>query len=220
MKKLLTLFSMLMLMNTIATAQCTSSATTYDLTVSGNVVIGPAGPSFTFAIICAGGRLMDSANCCTRLVHVEPGGIYEAGPNAYAFVYVKSGGTFDAHGNNMFFGVSYEAGAVILNYAGPMTLCTAVVFPSGSCTATGIANQETASSVKSYPNPCNEVLYLENTFSKAAMITVYDIAGKNVMEASEITNEINVSMLAPGMYTFTISTEGHQINYGKFAIVR
>lgn len=220
MKKLLTLFSVLILTCSATYGQCTSGATSYDLTVSGNVVIGPSGPSFTFAIICAGGSLMDSAACCTRMVHIEGGGIYEAGPAAYGFVYIKSGGTFDAHGNNSFFGVNYEAGATILNYTGPMTLCPSVSFPPGSCTPTGISEQVDNMSLKVYPNPCNQYLSFENSFLKDAVITIYDITGKKMMELSSVENKINVSSLTPGMYTFSISGEGEKVVYRKFAIVR
>ena len=201
-------------------SQCTSSPSSYDLTVSSNVVIGPSGPSFTFGIVCSGGQLMDSAMCCTRMIHVEGGGIYEAGPAAYGFVYIKSGGTFDAHGNTSFFGVSYEAGATILNYTGPMTLCPVVTFPPGLCTPTAINENNSTSLLSVYPNPCNDVLHLDNNFSKDAKITIYDIAGKKVQEIVSFENEINVSMLSPGMYTFNILVEGQKASYGKFAIVR
>lgn len=203
----------------LGNAQCTSSSTSYDLTVSSNIAIAPSGPSYNAAIICSGGHLIDSANCCTRFIHIESGGIYESGPNAYAFVFIKSGGTFDAHGNSSFFGVNYEAGAIILNYSGPITLCGAVTFPAGSCSVTGISDQEIVSGVKAYPNPCVNLLHFETDFSKGALIMVYDIAGKKIMESFEIKNELNVSSLSPGMYSFVV-TEGIKTSRGKFAIAR
>lgn len=219
MKKIVTLLSILILSGSAAFAQCTSSATTYDLTVSGNTVLGPSGTQFTFALICSGGRLMDSTTCCTRLVHVETGGVYEAGPNAYAFVYVKNGGTFDAHGNNSFFGVSYETGAIILNYTGPMTLCTAVTFPPGSCTSTGIDDDAGQANIIAYPNPCNDVLYINDLVSKEGIITVYDVTGKKVFEGPIKDNKINVSHILSGMYSYSIIAEGEHLFHGKFAIV-
>lgn len=220
MKKIFTLFVSLFLSVSAYYAQCTSGATAYDLTVTGNIVLPPSGPSFTTGIVCTGGRLMDSASCCTRMVHVESGGTYEAGPMAYGFVYIKNGGTFDAHGNTMFFGVSYEAGAIILNYTGPMTLCTAVTFPPGACTPTAITENSPSVYTSVYPNPCTDVLHLENNFSKDASIKIYDITGKMVMESTAITNDITVSSLSGGMYTFAITMEGQKVSYGKFAIVR
>lgn len=220
MKKLLLSLCFLAFMYANSFAQCASSASTYDLTVTGNIVLGPTSSSFFMGIICAGGRLMDSANCCTRMVHIEAGGIYEAGPAAYAFVYIKNGGTFDAHGNNSFFGVYYEAGATILNYSGPMTLCPVVTFPPGACTPTGIIENNSTVYTSVYPNPCNDVLHLENNFSKDAAITIYDITGKIVMEYYIIINNISVSDLSEGMYTFAIEVDGNKVSYGKFAIVR
>ncbi len=220
MKKIITLFSLIFIAITCVNAQCSSGSGSYDLTVSGNVVLGPSGTPYNFGIVCGGGHLMDSAMCCTRFIHIEGGGIYEAGPGAYGMVYIKSGGTFDAHGNTMFFGVNYEAGATILNYTGPMNLCPVVSFPPGLCIPTGITETAPVLSSSVYPNPCNDVFYLENTFSKKAVISIYDISGKNTMEISSIENKINVSTLSPGMYTFSISVEGEKVSYGKFAIVR
>jgi hypothetical protein len=109
-------------------AQCTSSTSAYDLIVNSTVILPPTGPQFTFGYVCTDGLLIDSTNCCTRWIHVDSAGVYEAGPNAYGIVYLKSGATFNASGNNNFFNVYYEAGAIILSYAGPQTLCTAVTF--------------------------------------------------------------------------------------------
>ncbi len=219
MKKLLYALCFLAFVNANSFAQCTSSATSYDLTVTGNVVLGPTSSSFFMGIICAGGRLMDSANCCTRMVHIEAGGIYEAGPAAYAYVYIKNGGTFDAHGNNGFFGVYYETGAVILNYSGPMTLCSVVTFVPGACTSSGI-NEQTGITANTYPNPCSDVLFFENGFSKDAVIIINDIAGKKMMEATSFGNQLNVSVLPSGMYMLTICLKGEKLAYSRFAVVR
>ncbi len=220
MKRILTLFIAVSLSTSAFYAQCTSGATSYDLTVSGSLVLPPSGPSYSMGIVCSGGHLMDSAMCCTRFIHIEAGGIYEAGPAAYGMVYIKSGGTFDAHGNTMFFGVNYEIGATILNYTGPMTLCSVVTFPPGACTPTEIAETASEAFVSVYPNPCNDILHLENNFSNDAAIAIYDITGKLVMEHSSITNDISVSRLSSGIYTFTIARDGNTISYGKFAIAR
>ncbi len=220
MKKLITLIALALFSINGIQAQCSSGASSYDLTVNSNVVLGPTATPYTMGIVCAGGHLMDSAMCCTRFVHIEAGGVYEAGPGAYAFVYIKSGGTFDAHGNTMFFGVSYEAGATILNYTGPMTLCPSVTFPSGLCIPTEISENGNHLGVKTYPNPANDVLHLENTFSRDAIISIYDITGKVVKEVSLSETEINISALSQGMYTFSISLEGQKVSNGKFAIVR
>ncbi|MBA3972409.1 MAG: T9SS type A sorting domain-containing protein [Bacteroidetes bacterium] len=218
MKKLLTLLSILMLCCSSAFAQCTSSITFYDLTVSGNTVLGPSGTQFLSALICSGGRLMDSTSCCTRYVHIETGGTYEAGPNAYGYIYIKTGGTFDAHGNNSFFGVSYEAGATILNYTGPMSLCAAVVFPAGSCASTSISDVGDQTNINAYPNPCNDVLYLNKVPAGNPIISVYDIAGRKVMETLITGNTIDVSPILSGIYSYRISLDGQTVSIGKLAV--
>lgn len=220
MKKVITLVFLAFLSITGIQAQCTSGATAYDLTVNSMVTLAPTATPYTFGIVCAGGHLIDSAMCCTRMIHIEGGGIYEAGPSAYGIVWVKSGGTFDAHGNTSFFNVYADAGATILNYTGPLSLCSPVIFASGLCVPTGIVDNATSAVVKTYPNPANDVLRLENTFSADAIISIYDITGKMVKEVSLSESEMNVSTLAAGMYTFSISLEGQKVSNGKFAIVR
>ncbi len=220
MKKLLLSFVFMAFVSSYSNAQCASTPPLYDLTVSGSVILPPSGPSYTFGIICSGGHLIDSAMCCTRQIYIQGGGVYEAGPMAYGIVFIKNGGTFDAHGNTSFFSVNYEMGAIILNYTGPLNLCSAVTFPAGTCAPTGIAENNSEVHTSVYPNPCNDVLHLENNFSKDAAITIYDITGKIVMEYYIIINNISVSDLSEGMYTFAIEVDGNKVSYGKFAIVR
>ncbi len=222
MKKIFTL-SMILLFSAPAfiSAQCNSPATSYDLIVNTNVVIPPGGPSFISAIVCNGGNLYDSANCCTRIIHVNPGGIYQTGPQAYGMVYLKTGSTFDAHGNTNFFNIYHEAGAIILNYAGPQTLCTAVVFDSTACLTTGIPQEQVATTVV-YTDPSNEMLTIESTtVLPGAVLAIYDMTGKKVLEYSltpSAKNQVAISALASGLYTYSIT--GSLNIAGKFAVAR
>jgi hypothetical protein len=224
MKKIFTFSILLSFVATgFVSAQCTSPMSTYDLVVNSTVVIPPGGPSFTSAIVCNGGNLYDSANCCTRMAHVNTGGIYQAGPAAYGMVYLKTGATFDAHGNTNFFNIYYEAGAIILNYAGAMTLCTAVIFDTTACLTAGIPQQQVATTVI-YTDPMNEMLTIESaSVSPGTILTVFDMAGKKVLEytlSQSAKNQVAISMLPSGLYTYSITATGNPLISGKFGIAR
>jgi hypothetical protein len=220
MKKIFTLCSMLFAAGFVS-AQCTSPMSTYDLVVNTTVVIPPSGPSFTSAIVCNGGNLYDSATCCTRMAHVNTGGIYQAGPQAYGMVYLKTGATFDAHGNTNFFNVYHEAGAIILNYTGPTTLCTAVIFDTTACLTTGIPQEHLPTTVV-YADPMNEMLTIESAaVLPGAVLTVYDMTGKKVLEQTltqSAKNQVAIGALSSGLYTYAIT--GAVNLSGKFAVER
>lgn len=223
MKKTITFFSILILSGSAIYSQCTSGATSYDLTVSSYFSIGTSGPSFNMGIICSGGVLVDSANCCTRMVHVESGGAYVAGPGAYGLVYIKNGGIFDAQGNNNFFDVYYESGAMIYNYSGTMTLCSSVSFPSGGCASTGISVQEKVSEVNTYPNPSTgkfTILTQNEMFAPNNLqcLEIYNSYGEKIYqsETSELNNlSIDISSQPNGIY-FLKTTSGQKQIEVKF----
>ena len=186
-------------------AQCTSSATTYDLTVNSNVVLHPGGTSYLMGAICPGGVLLDSLACCTRMIHISAGATYEAGPMAYGIVYLKSGGTFNANGNNNFFNLYYEIGGTILNYSGPMTLCTTVSFPAPNC-STSINEETSSSGLSLYPNPSDGVFTIEKGTGNLTGIKITDVIG-NIVYQSEIVNHrstIDLCGIAKGIYFVTM----------------
>ncbi|CAN5371836.1 hypothetical protein BH11BAC1_BH11BAC1_09280 [soil metagenome] len=199
-------------------AQCTGS-TFYDLTVTDTTVFHPIGNSFNSAIICSGGVLIDSANCCTRVIHILPGGDYEAGGLAYGIVYVMNGGTFNAHGCTGFFGCYYETGATILNYPGPLSLCPSISFTASSCITGIIESKESV--LKVYPNPANDILHFENV-NAHSIIAVYNFMGQLVLK-SEIKSNVDaltISSLNNGLFSYSIYENNKLLGFGKFAIVR
>lgn len=219
MKKILSiLLSIGILYSITVNGQCTGQST-YDLTVSGTTVLHPTSSSFTSAIVCPGGVLIDSANCCTRWVHVLAGGTYTIGGSAYGMAYVKSGGTFDAHNSTLFFGVYYETGATILNYTGPITLCPSLTFTASSCT-TGI-NEPSNNIISVSYNQVNKLLNIEGTINNST-INIFDCNGKRIIEhvlLSSNANQFDVSMLNSGVYLYTIIDDKGYGSNGKFAIV-
>lgn len=62
-----------------------------------------------------------------------------------------------------------------------------------------------AEKLKIYPNPANDVVYIEGA-EKGATISLFNIAGKELTKkvASEETNEVNVSSLANGTYLLRV----------------
>lgn len=184
-------------------AQCTSPAGSYDLVVTGSTALSPSGPQFMYGYVCAGGHLLDSTNCCTRWIHVDSGGVYEAGPNAYGILYLKSGATFEAHGNTNFFNVYYETGAVILNYTGPQTLCNPVTFPSANC-AIGIDENQTAT-VHIYPNP-NSGRFTISSSLVNGHLRVYNTLGQIAHQQILTSANQQINLSNPGIYFLEITS--------------
>lgn len=204
-------------------AQCTSSPSIYNLIVTGNVSLAANGSQFLFGYVCTGGTLVDSTSCCTRYIHVESGGTYEAGPAAYGMVYLKSGATFDAHGNNNFFAVAYEAGAIILNYAGPQNLCTAIAFPTANC-VTGINDNNTEAIINVYPNPSTGLITIDVPAGfENEWITICDITGKQILKPFQMKhrfqNTLDLSSLMSGIYYYSISGKKGFITQGKLMVI-
>jgi hypothetical protein len=63
--------------------------------------------------------------------------------------------------------------------------------------------------LKLYPNPVsNGTLFIETAANAEKTIAVYDVLGKNVLNASTIENTVNVSSLRAGIYMVNITEEG------------
>jgi uncharacterized delta-60 repeat protein len=69
---------------------------------------------------------------------------------------------------------------------------------------------DTANSFVIYPNPAQDVLYLQaNNFTSIKAVKIYDLQGKVVLEDTNDT--INVSNLSKGLYIVKISTEEGEV---------
>ena len=64
-----------------------------------------------------------------------------------------------------------------------------------------------ANAVKMYPNPANGVVYFSTTANDALTVSVFDLLGKQVMDAQNVQSQLNISSLNPGMY-FVKMTQG------------
>ncbi len=182
-------------------AQC-SSTPNYDLIVSGSVVLPPSPTSqYISAYVCTTGTLIDSMSCCTRMIHVEPGGTLIVGPLAYGAVYLKSGATFDGQNTSMSWMVFAEAGAIILNYPGTVTQCVAVTFPSANCvTSTGDAP---ASSPVSVIQGDGQLQFDFPATVSNLRVELYDMSGRMVSSETATNasrHTVNLAALPAGIY--------------------
>ena len=77
----------------------------------------------------------------------------------------------------------------------------------GADCATAGVEDISANAVKMYPNPANGVVNFSSASNEAIGVTVYDLLGKQVMEAQNVQSQLNISSLNPGMY-FVKMTQG------------
>jgi hypothetical protein len=69
--------------------------------------------------------------------------------------------------------------------------------------------QNSIAGLKLYPNPVsNGTLFIETKANTEKNIAVYDVLGKNVLNASTNENSVNVSSLRTGIYMVNITEEG------------
>ena len=61
--------------------------------------------------------------------------------------------------------------------------------------------------VNMYPNPANGVVYFSAPANDALTVSVFDLLGKQVMDAQNVQSQLNISSLNPGMY-FVKMTQG------------
>ena len=68
-----------------------------------------------------------------------------------------------------------------------------------------------------YPNPANGVVYFSTTTNDALSVSVFDMLGKQVMEAQNVQSQLNISSLNPGMY-FVKMTQGSSTSTKKLVV--
>ncbi len=79
-----------------------------------------------------------------------------------------------------------------------------------ACAVTGIKSNNETDIFSVYPNPTNDILYIESKsiHSKITSYTLTDIAGKLITyKKSDVTNQLNVSDIDRGIYILSILTE-------------
>lgn len=76
-------------------------------------------------------------------------------------------------------------------------------------TSTLKVNQNSISGLEIYPNPVtNGKLFINTTANAERNVTVYDILGKQVVNVTTTSSEVNVSSLNAGVYIVKVTEEG------------
>jgi len=87
----------------------------------------------------------------------------------------------------------------------------------------GIENNEAAAMVKAFPNPANNQINFTFPASNKVTITVFDIAGKQIMnemvDGSNGSYRMNISNLNSGIYFYQIAFDNTIATY-KFSVVK
>ncbi|WP_138434475.1 T9SS type A sorting domain-containing protein [Winogradskyella algicola] len=118
--------------------------------------------------------------------------IVDQGDNAYYDEALF--GDLDLSGNTRFFNTTIDLGAYEYN------------------STLGIdAVSLNANSVKLYPNPVSDRLFIKST-EQVKNISIYNINGQLVKQAIETSNGIDVSVLPSGLYMIQINTSNNSIN--------
>jgi len=93
-------------------------------------------------------------------------------------------------------------------YAGGLVTSRLFTYLVGGadCSTAGVEDIS-ANAVKMYPNPANGVVYFSTSVNDALTVSVFDLLGKQVMDAQNVQSQLNISSLNPGMY-FVKMTQG------------
>lgn len=76
-------------------------------------------------------------------------------------------------------------------------------------TELNIKENKSFNGFKVLPNPCNQMLHIETTYSNKFSVSVYDLGGRELIVSSH-QNNIDVSALAAGVYLLRFNTEDGQ----------
>ena len=118
--------------------------------------------------------------------------IIDQGDNTYFDVALF--GDLDLSGNTRFFNTTIDLGSYEYN------------------STLGIdAISLTTNSVKLYPNPVSDRVFIKST-EQIESVSIYNINGQLVKQAIETTNGIDVSVLPSGVYMIQINTSNNSIN--------
>lgn len=78
----------------------------------------------------------------------------------------------------------------------------------------GIVEINPLTKIKIYPNPTNEILFIENNLNSTIdKIVLTDISGKIILEEKDNFSEINMGNIENGIYILNISSENSIYNY-------
>jgi hypothetical protein len=117
---------------------------------------------------------------------------------------VTVSGSIDLDPGTYFFGLFYYSGGWI--ECTPSKSAQLTFYLNDSNTA--VANVQSSSGWSIYPNPVSDLLYLNGLNDETAIVTIFDVSGKMLMNQSLQNNAIDVSSLAKGIYILRVTTAG------------
>ncbi|HBX50990.1 MAG: hypothetical protein A2275_13215 [Bacteroidetes bacterium RIFOXYA12_FULL_35_11] len=83
------------------------------------------------------------------------------------------------------------------------------------CTNTSIS-ETIFKQIEIYPNPVNDVLYLNDNTNSVSAIEIFDFLGKKIFAEMKINNSMNVSTLESGCYFIKITTKDGTVRMERF----
>ncbi len=85
----------------------------------------------------------------------------------------------------------------------------------------GVKNVTAANEVKVYPNPASETLYIDAKGNEGAEFALFSVNGQMVTTGVlDSKSMVDVSTLASGLYFYTITDKGNNVQRGKVSIVK
>jgi hypothetical protein len=98
-----------------------------------------------------------------------------------------------------------------------------VVAGSACDTITGIAPSPLGrGGVRLYPNPVNNILFISGLSDAKNELVVYDIYGRQIIkkQTNGTNSNIDVSLLAEGVYTLRIKNETGEYFKKRFVVIK
>lgn len=85
-------------------------------------------------------------------------------------------------------------------------------------TATGIVPTPEQKDILVFPNPAHDVLFFQSILYENALIEIFDISGKKIMQQLKTEYElaVDISTLSSGLYLYKVTSENILIKTGKF----
>jgi hypothetical protein len=124
------------------------------------------------------------------------GGLYDNNEQATLTATANTGYAFE----------NWTSNGVILSTSNPFlfTVTSDTIIIANFKSTIGISETKTLSDIVLYPNPVEEVLYIQS-FSAIEQATIYDMRGRMLRQV-QMTNDIPVQDLARGIYMIKIQT--------------
>ncbi|MFD2542978.1 FG-GAP-like repeat-containing protein [Lacinutrix gracilariae] len=132
---------------------------------------------------------------------------------------VRSGEGFEFMSTlNAHFGIGTDTEITSLTITWPSGIVDVIFNPAINETITtvegenlSVANNTLEADIVIYPNPTKDIVHITSSVAlNHATYTIYDITGKQVLNANLIANTIDVSKLSTGIYVLKIMADGKQ----------